>query len=1148
MGDRSVDYQRQMEIAQRNAAADQTIVDLQITSDQIEAARKKQAMLPAGARLPATISPQDVDEARAERLKVEEDRATRAEAEPGLIRGLGTFAVELPIRVGAGALVDIGNEFAATVNDFLVAGLDHLPGGGTLERRLVELASRDTFAGHFYNSVAQTAFEDSTTDQLRLKKAHIPGIQDPSTAGGKMVRDITSFVVPLIAGTTALKKVKALSGASVGATAARGAIAGGVVDFTFLDESQANLAAMAAQVPGLDGAVTDFLATDKEDPALLNRFRNLLEGQVAGGSIELAVKGLRVLRAGERLRGGLSNLAGGALEIAGKAEKPVKGLADEAKKALDKAIGAIGAGGKIFGGKVSQEVREIVSGVANTAEIANSYKNAVAALEGIGVRQSNKKTIQAAAKINPLDLLKLPADKPLSAAQNVAARGWAKVFDALVADADALFAAKEAAGTLTDKDRAVRSILKAAGVQFHALDIATASATGLALQSRQIADEALEKVINKTLLTKKALDFDLSDTAVQRLLIDGGGTKAIDREIRRAGLVTKDVYRTFITRVGRHTSAGFAKAANVAEHLWMSSLLSSARLVPRNILSGLTITAADNMARVVASMFGPAVNAKEVTHAVHGQMKAVTDAFLMAGKVFKDNLDEIAEVSRFGQGRSLQPISRKLLGESALQDFPPLAWGLDFMGYLTSLPTRGVIAGDVFVGEIASRGALHAGAFRRVLDEGLDIASDKGAALYKSIIEDPPVGLLNEMIEISERVGLRAPLGKTGTEIEAAIRKMPFSRAVVPFYRPGVNMAKIMVVHSPFGVLAPSVLRDIAAGGALQQMALARMSVGSMIAAAFTDLASQGLLTGNSSAIRRERRSDERPERSIKAGDTWIQLPAGIPMTELAVSAADIWERAGDLDDPDLENAQLLMILEASETFVDEISLGSLSKLLEFAYSPNKETSAKRLQKFLDQLGATARRPQFQRDIRLQADPVRREVDSFKDRVMNRGPESVDLPPMRDVMGRPMELPAPWGGNLISPFGIFNPILVSPVTDDPVMAELRRLDAPIDMPSRSRSIRGATVRLEQREYDGLVRLARGEAYREDIKRVMASPLYEGIGDTSKAEWIRDVTRKHDSRGWELYAQQHPEIINAINTRLQERIDEDRAARSAAGGL
>ena len=167
---------------------------------------------------------------------------------------------------------------------------------------------------------------------------------------------------------------------------------------------------------------------------------------------------------------------------------------------------------------------------------------------------------------------------------------------------------------------------------------------------------------------------------------------------------------------------------------------------------------------------------------------------------------------------------------------------------------------------------------------------------------------------------------------------------------------------------------------------------------------------------------------------------------------------------------------------------------------------------------------------------------------MNRGPESVDLPPMRDVLGRSMELPAPWGSKMLSPFGIFNPLLVSPVTDDPILQELRRLDAPIDMPSRSRSSRGATVRLEPREYDGLVQLARGEAYRQDIQRVMGSPLYEGIGDTSKAEWLRDVTRKHDENGWKLYQQQHPEIITAINTRLQERIDEDRAARSAAGGL
>lgn len=77
-----------------------------------------------------------------------------------------------------------------------------------------------------------------------------------------------------------------------------GAVAGAATDYLAFDPKQPNVSALVNQLaPGLKNPVTEFLATDPNDSDALNRFRNVIEGQVLGALTDVVTKPREVLEA-----------------------------------------------------------------------------------------------------------------------------------------------------------------------------------------------------------------------------------------------------------------------------------------------------------------------------------------------------------------------------------------------------------------------------------------------------------------------------------------------------------------------------------------------------------------------------------------------------------------------------------------------------------------------------------------------------------------------------------------------------------------------------------------------------------------------------------------------------------------------------------
>jgi len=131
--------------------------------------------------------------------------------------------------------------------------------------------------------VTPTKWKEGAYSQKRnLPTFHNPeGLAENITEGA--ARFITGFIGPS----------KILKGIGLGGTIVkvglRGMTAGAVADLTVFDPTEGRLADMLVEFdsPVLNNAVTQYLATDKDDTEMEGRLKNVLEGMIIGGPLEI---------------------------------------------------------------------------------------------------------------------------------------------------------------------------------------------------------------------------------------------------------------------------------------------------------------------------------------------------------------------------------------------------------------------------------------------------------------------------------------------------------------------------------------------------------------------------------------------------------------------------------------------------------------------------------------------------------------------------------------------------------------------------------------------------------------------------------------------------------------------------------------------
>lgn len=195
----------------------------------------------------------------------------------------------------------------------------------------------------------------------------------------------------------------------------------------------------------------------------------------------------------------------------------------------------------------------------------------------------------------------------------------------------------------------------------------------------------------------------------------------------------------------------------------------------------------------------------------------------------------------------------------------PLAYFWDALGAVAQTSSMGLMATDEFFKAMNYQMSLQALAWRKAMQDGMADGKSISQVMdeMQAFLTKPPEAARDLAIhEASERTFTR-PLNSyqdglmawMGAGVQQAADKSPIMRLFVPFVRTGVNITYYNLERMPgINLFVKEVQRDMQAGGARRDLALARMSMGFMTGAAVMVAGALGLGMRGEGDPRRERR------------------------------------------------------------------------------------------------------------------------------------------------------------------------------------------------------------------------------------------------------------------------------------------------------
>ena len=1020
------------------------------------------------------------------------------------------------------------------------------------------------------------------SSQITLKRL-TGGVEDPKSTTGKAVQGISQFVAGFIGASAALKTLKPLTRVGkVGKAAGTGA----VVDFTVFDPQEERLSNLLQEVPALSNPVTDFLAADPKDSNAEGRFKNAIEGLGLGVAVDGLVLGVKTLRQARIARLRQEEIAK-AREVAGvEAERPkvdetafrnlgddspdapLVGVAKKAPEAPETAL--VPSGAPVKGGAQPEQLKaaraaaategvkpeDVVGelGVPRGTEPGQVYINfaRINAPEDVqtvikdmadkfapqidvarrGVRTFAEIELDAQ-QVNAWDVLvaRRKGD-PLNAEQSVAARQlWAASADKLSQ------VAKEASANPSEANLFAFRKMLATHYAIQNEVIAARTETARALASWRIpAGGSAERF------------RDIS----QALEANGGSEVTRDMADRVAKLANAGMYQELDTFVQRGT---WARTRDAMQEAWIMGLLSGPKTHIVNAMSNTAVVFMQmyerKAAEIISSILGNSggVQAGEAMTQWFGLTQSWKDGLRYAAKSAKTG-----EVG-FGMSKVELPRTGSITSEAFnLSSGTWAGRAVDGIGNIVRIPGRALAASDEFFKTIGYRMELNAQALRQAAGEvhaGV-IPADGIKARVAELLENPPENLRMSAVDQALYQTFTNSPGKLAQGLQSLKAQFPALTVILPFVRTPANILKYTFERTPLAPLMSSVRADIAAGGARQDLALARLSTGTALMMVAADMAMSGTVSGSGPKDTSERQALERTgwqRNSIKVGDRWYAYNRLDPAGSLLGLAAEMVEILNNSEDEDTEEgvgeAAVAAIASISATVMSKTYLSGIADLFEAISDPKRytETFVQRL------VGSTV--PAIVGEAARTADPYSREVFGMLDAIKRRTPGLSDnLPLRRDIWGRPVTYQSGLGWA----YDVFSPIYTKPAKAEPIDDEMLRLGKAVSMPSKRATFQGVNIDLNNYPgaYSRYVELAGNELKHpnydmgaKDLLNAVVSgehflsEIYDqgtDGADGTKAEIISSIVSEYRKIAREQVLQEFPEIQGEIDYFIQTQQD------------
>lgn len=306
---------------------------------------------------------------------------------------------------------------------------------------------------------------------------------------------------------------------------------------------------------------------------------------------------------------------------------------------------------------------------------------------------------------------------------------------------------------------------------------------------------------------------------------------------------------------------------------------------------------------------------------------AVAEGFELASKAWKSNSPQMDIASKVElQRQPMESMGETLQRMTGAKQDSFLGKALDFYGTAITLPGRALMTEDDFFKGVLYRMELNTQitrqskkVYREAIDAGLpeQDAIARASAEAEAMLKNPPKDLDEAAMEFAKNGTFQADLPPALAQLQKVFNH-PALKVIVPFFKTPANIGLNVVERTPFAPLSSRWRQDIAAGGIQRDMAMAKVSLGSLVFGTFALFAAEGNLTGRGPERKEERdalvRTGWQPY-SMKVGDKYYSFQGMEPIGALMAIAADYAEYAK---------------YEPDATKVEEVFMGATYGLYEY--------------------------------------------------------------------------------------------------------------------------------------------------------------------------------------------------------------------------
>lgn len=573
------------------------------------------------------------------------------------------------------------------------------------------------------------------------KKRQLPSFHKPETLAGNVTEGATRFITGFIGPSKILKGVGLAGGFTK--TALRGVTAGAVTDLTVFDPNEGRLSDMLVEFdsPVLNNAVTQYLATDEDDTEMEGRLKNVLEGMLIGGPLEIlmGVKAFKKAKATKNIdeKQSIYENAGKVINDIkkGKKTKRVKEAILDGNQAIDvkKAVKTFKTSAE--GAKKDTEL--FISKILNV----KSFKNASQVLKSIDdvvdTLDDNVKNFLEN------DVLKNETAEELA---KILSRDKDEVLSALARDAEGskqaavrMLATKQVIQEMADQyQKTLAKYLKDFGEDDKLWSASAKQEVGLlgavirdsvVALKEQIRGAARVTQAGKIKVARsegKVLDVEKMADIVNRFQ---GSPAVIAKKIKDAPL------EEVIDAVAK---TKYQRTVEVFNSLYINSLLSGVFTHAINMKSGIYEALIRPLEQIGGGVARADYKSIRLGFAQYqGMMLHFGDTIRAVGLALKngdailDPLSRTQDNLEIVGGKAIRPISGANLGFNG-----STGTAIDWIGRVIELPSRLLMTGDELLKQMNYRGRLYTNALENTMERGLSITSKEGRENIEKIFKE----------------------------------------------------------------------------------------------------------------------------------------------------------------------------------------------------------------------------------------------------------------------------------------------------------------------------------------------------------------------------------------------------------------------------